>query len=81
MAFLKCECHAGSNHSEIVLRSADNVPAEVGHPADMGSDADFNTTAELADSFGFAVAVCRSNRCPSDDDVVFLAAAKGADAP
>src|SRR5438552_5581839 len=47
----ECEGKTTSNHSEVVLRSIDDIPTEVIHPADMRSDSEFQSAPKLADRF------------------------------
>ncbi len=47
----ECEGKTTSNHSEVVLRSIDDIPTEVIHPADMRGDSEFQPAPELADRF------------------------------
>ena len=49
---LECEGKTASDHSEVVLRSIDDIPTEVIHPADMRSDSEFQSASELAHRFG-----------------------------
>jgi len=48
---LECEGKTTSDHSEVVLRSIDDIPTEVIHPADMRSDSEFQSAPELPDRF------------------------------
>src|SRR5439155_18124906 len=45
------ESQAAADHSEVVLRSIDDIPTEVIHPADMRSDSEFQPAAKLAYRF------------------------------
>src|SRR5438105_3486978 len=58
---LKCECNTAANHAEVVIRAVHYIPAEVVHPADRGSEADFDAATELADRFGFTTMVAHPN--------------------
>src|SRR6267154_5589981 len=51
---LEREVDAGAGHSEVIIGSRDYVPADVVGPADVRSEANFKTTAHLADRFGVA---------------------------
>ena len=45
---LEREVQAATDHSEVVMRSVDDVPAEVTHDTDVTSESVLNATTELA---------------------------------
>ena len=60
---LERERQTASDHSEVILGSAENVPAEIVHPANVRGNADFESTPKLADRFaGSAVMDCMKKR-------------------
>ena len=52
---LEREVDAGAGHSEIVIGTRDDVPAHVIGPANVRGEANFKSTAHLADQLTFAV--------------------------
>src|ERR1700720_3919456 len=52
---LEREIDARPGHSEIVLRTINNVPAEITHPADVGRDTNFKTATELSHTTRFGL--------------------------
>src|SRR4029453_19000001 len=48
LSILEGEIETGARHTKVVVRTIDHVPAEIGDPADMRSEAEFDATAELA---------------------------------
>src|SRR5438874_13365804 len=52
--------NTAANHAEVVLRAANDIPAEVVHQTNGGGEAHFKPAAELAHCFGFAAAIARS---------------------
>ncbi len=60
---LERERQTASDHSEVILGSAENVPAEIVHPANVRGNADFESAPKLADRFaGSAVMDCMKKR-------------------
>ncbi len=45
--FLECEGETASEHSEVVLRSVDDIPTEVIHPADVRGNPEFQPAPKL----------------------------------
>src|SRR6266496_2284343 len=61
---LECEIHAGTGHTEVVLRPIHKIPAKIADPADMRRQADFHPAADLPDCS--SLAICMTGRL---DDV------------
>src|ERR1700751_1704714 len=55
IAILKREINSGSGHAKVVVRPVDHVPTEIGYPADMRSDANFQASAELPHAPAFVL--------------------------
>ena len=49
---LEREVNAAAHHPEVAVVTGHEVPAKIVGPADVAGEADFKTTANLADSFG-----------------------------
>jgi hypothetical protein len=49
---LERECQTGSDHSEVIVRSVDHIPAEIVRPANVRGNAEFQPATELADRLG-----------------------------
>ena len=45
---LEREVQTAANHSEVVMRAVDNVPAEIAHDSNMTGESVFDAAAELA---------------------------------
>jgi len=74
--FLEREIDTAADHSEVILRSVNYVPAEVVDPADVTGESNFHTTAELAHDLrlGTFVIGCEHARCAGCDDDIALTA-------
>src|SRR5438045_9656722 len=59
---LEREVQTGAGHSEVVVGTRDDVPADVVGPAEVRSEANFNTAADLTDRLGLAVVKLPPNR-------------------
>src|SRR5438874_7359745 len=53
--------NTAANHAEVVLRAANDIPAEVVHQTNGRREAHFKPAAELAHCFGFAAVIARTN--------------------
>src|SRR5436190_10528148 len=49
---LERECQTGSDHSEVIVRSVDHIPAEIVRPANVRRNAEFQPATKLADRLG-----------------------------
>src|SRR5438105_14596375 len=58
---LKRYRNTAANHAEVVLRAANDIPAEVVHQTNGRREAHFKPAAELAHCFGFAAVIARTN--------------------
>ena len=52
---LESEIHSRTDHSKVIVRSINKVPAEITDQANVWREADFYAAADLADSARFAV--------------------------
>jgi len=59
---LEREVQTGAGHSEVVVGTRDDVPADVVGPAEVRGEANFNTAADLTDRLGLAVIKLSPNR-------------------
>jgi hypothetical protein len=73
---LEGEIYAGADHPEIVLRSVDEIPAEIANPANMRRHANFHATADLADCPRFGTSLFGANDSVVHDDVCLFTSTK-----
>jgi hypothetical protein len=72
---LEGEIETAAHHAEVVLRTIDDVPAEIINPADMWCKSDLNPSAELADQFCLGICIlCADNAVTCDKACPFPAA-------
>src|SRR5436190_11361821 len=59
---LEREVQTGAGHSEVVIGTRDDIPADVVGPAEVRGEANFKTPADLTNQFGVAVVKLSPNR-------------------
>ncbi len=73
---LKGEIYAGADHPEVVLRSIDEIPAEIADPANVRGEANFHAAADLTDRPRFGTGLFSANDSVVHDNVRAFAATK-----
>ena len=66
LSILEGEINAAAHHAEVVVLPVHNILAEIVHPADVRSDPNFQTRAELADRLGGSTQVIGRGRGEND---------------
>src|SRR6266498_3071028 len=72
---LEREIYAGANHPEVVLRSIDEIPAEIADPANVRGHANFHAAADLADCPRLGTGLFSANDSVVHDNVRLFATA------
>jgi hypothetical protein len=88
-SILEGEINAAGHHAEVVVPPVHNIPAEIVHPADVRSDANFQAGTELADRLSRGTQVIGRGNGENDEitarqslmKMFFLAAAEDGTAP
>ena len=73
---LEGEIYAGANHPEVVLRSIDEIPAEITDPANVRGESNFHAAADLPDCPRLGTGLFSANDSVVHDDVRPFAATK-----
>src|SRR5207248_5100896 len=75
------EVQTSAGHSEVVIGTRDDIPADVVGPAEVRGEANFKTAADLTNQFGVAVIKLSPNRQVTgrvEEEVVIATAAEDA---
>src|SRR5438067_10051864 len=73
---LEGEIYAGPDHPEVVLRSIDEIPAEITDPTNVRGEANFHAAADLSDCSRLGIGLFSANNSVVHDNICPFAATK-----